>query len=107
MPGTPLFEKLKRSNRIIDYNWSHYDWYHVVFTPLKMSEERLLNGLNNSWKEFYSYGSVYKRIGLFHKKLIPNLITNLVFKHKVNEKDFYSFKTSFLSSIARKVIQYS
>jgi len=30
LPGTPLFEDFERKGRVIDHNWDHYDFRHVV-----------------------------------------------------------------------------
>jgi hypothetical protein len=44
-PGTPLFEQLDRQGRIFDKDWSHYDFNHVVFEPLRMRRETLDAGV--------------------------------------------------------------
>jgi len=40
-PGTPLFETMEREGRIVDKDWSHYDFRHVVFEPQRMSSYEL------------------------------------------------------------------
>ena len=35
-PGTPLYRTLDAQGRIFDTNWSHYDFFHVVYQPLKI-----------------------------------------------------------------------
>ncbi len=44
-PGTPLFEEMDRQGRILDRDWSHYDFGHIVFEPKHMSREALDNGV--------------------------------------------------------------
>jgi radical SAM superfamily enzyme YgiQ (UPF0313 family) len=44
-PGTPYFAQLEEEERIIDYNWAHYDWDHVVMQPQGMSAEELATGV--------------------------------------------------------------
>jgi radical SAM superfamily enzyme YgiQ (UPF0313 family) len=61
MPGTPLYERLKKENRIIDNDWSNYDCKHLVFIPGKISKEDLLRGADWIRKKFYSYPSIIKR----------------------------------------------
>jgi radical SAM superfamily enzyme YgiQ (UPF0313 family) len=60
-PGTPIHERLKRENRIIETNWSMYDAQHVVFRPKLMSPEELEEGLYWTWNQCYTYGSIFKR----------------------------------------------
>lgn len=40
-PGTRLYERMKSENRIIDKDWTHYDFGHVVFKPNRLTPERL------------------------------------------------------------------
>lgn len=54
-PGTPVFEKLKASNRLLHQEWQYYDGQHVVFKPKNMKAEELQEGIINSYKAFYSY----------------------------------------------------
>lgn len=61
-PGTPLFQTFKEQNRIFDYNWSHYDAAHVVFTPKNLSPEELQYGQYWAMKEFYSSKNIVKRL---------------------------------------------
>ncbi len=82
-PKTPLFDKLEAKGRIFDRNWSHYNTTHAVFVPEKMTPERLEEGVNYLWEEFYGrMNYVEERLGAngdvesIHKKLlssIPNL----------------------------------
>ena len=60
-PGTPLFKNLESSNRILTTDWSLYDGQHVVFEPLRMSRQDLIDGHEEIWKEVYSYKSIFKR----------------------------------------------
>ncbi len=50
-PGTRLFEMYNSQNRIIDKNWDHYDYFHVVFKPTKMTPEQLKTGHQNLMKK--------------------------------------------------------
>lgn len=40
-PGTPLYDSLKKADRIIDHNWDHYDLQHVVIKPWDQEPEQL------------------------------------------------------------------
>jgi radical SAM superfamily enzyme YgiQ (UPF0313 family) len=61
-PGTKLFDKLTAENRIIDKDWSHYDFFHVVFQPKLMDISTLDSGTAWVQKEFYSYRNIARRI---------------------------------------------
>jgi len=62
LPGTPLFEKFKKEGRILTYNWEKYDCVHCVFIPKKLKVEKLQEGLNWCYKNFYNFPSVFKKI---------------------------------------------
>jgi radical SAM superfamily enzyme YgiQ (UPF0313 family) len=61
-PGTPIHEKLKQENRVIETNWSMYDAQHVVFRPKLMSPEELQEGLFWAWNQCYNASSIIKRL---------------------------------------------
>jgi radical SAM superfamily enzyme YgiQ (UPF0313 family) len=61
-PGTPLFIELDHQGRILDKNWSHYDFNHVVFEPLHMSREMLDKGVAWVLREFHTRRRVIRRI---------------------------------------------
>lgn len=63
LPGTPLFNKMKKEKRILTYDWSKYSQTEVVFQPKNMAPEELLNGTRKVAKDFYSYRKMIKRIG--------------------------------------------
>ncbi|MCU0643958.1 MAG: B12-binding domain-containing radical SAM protein [bacterium] len=47
LPGTPFYHRIKQEGRIFDHDWSHYDYYHVVFEPKQMTAEELYSLLKN------------------------------------------------------------
>ena len=60
-PGTPLFERLDRENRIITKDWSKYNQVEVVFQPKNMTPEELYEGSRQVAKEFYTNYNLIKR----------------------------------------------
>jgi len=62
-PGTELFESLSRQGRITDSDWSHYDGQHVVYRPVGLGVDALLDGLKKAYRQVYSYGAILRRIG--------------------------------------------
>lgn len=77
-PGTPLFNRLDKEGRIFDKNWSHYDFFHVVYRPKHMDVETLDKGLAWLQKHFYSYGSILQRITKSFNYLAPEIISKVV-----------------------------
>jgi radical SAM superfamily enzyme YgiQ (UPF0313 family) len=61
-PGTPLFETMEREGRIVDRDWSHYDFRHVVFDPKGMSPHALQGGHDWILANFYSSSRVFYRV---------------------------------------------
>ena len=60
-PGTKLFKDMEEGGRILHYNWDKYDTRHAVYKPLLMSPKELEKGYWWSYKEFYSYKSIFQR----------------------------------------------
>ena len=67
-PGTPLFERLKKENRILTYDWSKYtEAGNVVFQPKNMTPEALLEGHKKITNELKSLRSCMNRVIKFKK----------------------------------------
>jgi hypothetical protein len=49
------------ASRIIDRDWSHYDFHHVVFEPRAMSPAELQDGHDWVTREFYRPGRIARR----------------------------------------------
>lgn len=60
-PGTPLFDAMDKEGRIVDKDWGHYDFRHVVFEPSKMSRKDLKAGHDWVLSQFYSRRSIARR----------------------------------------------
>ncbi|MBW1812492.1 MAG: B12-binding domain-containing radical SAM protein [Deltaproteobacteria bacterium] len=61
-PGTPLFEKMEKENRIIHKDWSKYDMSHTVFHPKNMTVEELQQGYAWALKYLASPTSIFSRL---------------------------------------------
>ena len=55
-PGTPLFQKLQRENRILTYDWSLYDVMHCVYKPNNLSPKRLEELYSKALWKVYANG---------------------------------------------------
>ena len=53
-PGTRLYHRLGRENRILSRDWSLYDTSHVVIQPKKLSVDRLQEGYLNTFREAFA-----------------------------------------------------
>lgn len=60
LPGTALFKEME--TRIVDTNWEHYDYRHVVFEPRHMTRTELQAGADSFIASFYAVGRIAKRI---------------------------------------------
>ena len=49
-PNSRLFEQLEAAGRILDYDWSRYDYHHLVYRPLRMTPAQLIDGFNALYK---------------------------------------------------------
>jgi hypothetical protein len=81
LPGTTLFAQMR--DRIVDHDWSHYDYKWAVFEPARMSRTDLMAGLEWINKRFYSPARILGRLarwltmpsglGHFHIPLLLNV----------------------------------
>jgi radical SAM superfamily enzyme YgiQ (UPF0313 family) len=60
-PGTPLFAEMDQQGRILDRDWRHYDFGHVVYEPRHMSRETLDQGVAWVQSQFYGRRSIARR----------------------------------------------
>lgn len=92
LPGTRLYEKLEKEDRIINRNWSNYDLAHVVFQPKLMTSQELKQGFDWAYQRIYSLSSIFKRLtslsrGRRWKYLLPVLILNLGYRRTFKGKE--------------------
>ena len=59
LPGTGMYEDMKE--RIIDENFEHYDYRHVVFRPKRMRPEQLQAGADWVIRKYYTPWRILKR----------------------------------------------
>jgi len=77
-PGTPLFDQMDKEERILDRDWSHYDFGHVVFEPAHMRMEELDNGVAWVQKHFYGRRQIARRAWRSLRYLDSDLILRAV-----------------------------
>ncbi len=78
-PGTAFGKYMDDTGRIITKDWSQYG-YNLVFEPKQMSRETLQKAHDQSWYEFYSIPSIWRRLGLAHRHLWMFWKANLYYR---------------------------
>jgi len=87
LPGTPIFEDLKKEGRLLHTDWSKYDAHHVVFEPKLMTALELQSETVKSMAKFYSWSTIirnllqrelfYTFIGLYGKITIKKSFSHI------------------------------
>ena len=92
LPGTKLFGKWRDDGRLLyePWNdvrhWAKFNLFEVVIRPRQMSPERLAEGLQWAYRQFYSASSLARRFGahIFRQSPRDTLVTwtlNWGFRH--------------------------
>lgn len=84
-PGTKVRERLLAEDRILSSDWRNYDMEHVNFRPKGMTAEELQAGYDWLMGHFYSFGSMWKRLG-FHRSLAAFGPMNFGFRSALRRK---------------------
>ncbi|SHK68900.1 B12-binding domain-containing radical SAM protein [Desulforamulus aeronauticus] len=81
LPGTPIYEELKRKGRLLSDDWSHYNGKtSVAFKPNHMTPEELFEGYMWFRKNFYSLRSILRRLTVSKTNVFHNLLMNLGYR---------------------------
>lgn len=103
-PGTPLFQKLERENRLLHKDWSQYDGQHCVFQPKDMTPRELELGTERAWKQAYSLRGCYTRLRRTAAPIPIALITNFTYRHYAHNLDkFYTCDWGLARSMAPRI----
>jgi radical SAM superfamily enzyme YgiQ (UPF0313 family) len=60
-PGTSLFRRLDKEDRILSYDWSDYDTMKVVIRPKLMSPVELFEGFRWAYRETFKLRNIFER----------------------------------------------
>jgi radical SAM superfamily enzyme YgiQ (UPF0313 family) len=60
-PGTVLYDEFERAGRIVDRDWSHYDFRHTVIMPIRMTRQQLQEGADWLYRQFYRLDRIMMR----------------------------------------------
>lgn len=61
-PGTRLYNRLAREDRLLSRDWSLYDANHVVFRPKQFTPDELLAHYHRAFSELYSISGIFRRL---------------------------------------------
>jgi radical SAM superfamily enzyme YgiQ (UPF0313 family) len=61
-PGTPFHAQMLAAGRILDDDWSHYDYGSLLVQPTGMTASELRGGFDRTYRAFYSLGSIARRM---------------------------------------------
>jgi len=65
LPGTPVFDELKSSGRLIHTEWNKYDAHHAVFEPKLMTAFELHVETLKAMSKFYSWPAIFRNLWQF------------------------------------------
>ncbi len=80
LPGTDLYEEMKRAGRILDTDWSRYDASRVVYQPLHFTPQELSDEFWEMYLELYSWPRVFRHTVRFlrsRRKPLSQLLVDL------------------------------
>jgi radical SAM superfamily enzyme YgiQ (UPF0313 family) len=89
LPGTSVFNRLKKENRIITEDWNFYDTEQVVYRPKQMSPEKLEEGCKWAFYQTYKYSSIFTRIMRRGSPWLYSILGNIGFR-RVGYTYYYS-----------------
>ncbi|MCD6309477.1 MAG: B12-binding domain-containing radical SAM protein [Candidatus Eremiobacteraeota bacterium] len=69
IPGTQLYDELKKEGRITSEDWDRYTWYHVNYKPMKISPKELRDGIMWIFNKFNTPERIRKRKEFFNSVL--------------------------------------
>jgi radical SAM superfamily enzyme YgiQ (UPF0313 family) len=62
-PGTALYDRMLREERIVTSDWELYDTRHVVYRPARMTADALSAGYWHAYEEFYNWKNIFQAAG--------------------------------------------
>lgn len=86
-PGTAIYNRLMKENRIFNFDWTKYDAGNAVFKPLKMTADKLKEEVDRLWRDFYRFDEVVLRVLRLGRRiplqLLPLLLINFSFRKEI------------------------
>jgi len=91
LPGTKVFREFVEQKRVFNFDWTEYTYGGVVMHPKQITARELAEAFLRSWRKFYSFRGILKRLGwnIFgRQKLllwVINLGINRVLRYGLNK----------------------
>jgi radical SAM superfamily enzyme YgiQ (UPF0313 family) len=91
LPGTKVFRELVEQNRVFNFDWREFTYGGVVMHPKQMTAHELAEAFLRSWKKFYSFRGILKRLGwnIFSRQKfllwVINVGVNRVLRYALNK----------------------
>jgi radical SAM superfamily enzyme YgiQ (UPF0313 family) len=83
-PGTPLFDRLEKEDRIVTKDWDKYNFENVVFEPKHMTRDELLENTRELYKKWHSWSPSVRRmigsLGFGFRPFVETVQQNLYMK---------------------------
>lgn len=76
-PGTKLYNRMLKDNRILTKNWDLYDTRHVVYKPNILSKQEIETGYQWAYKEFYKWNNIVK--ASFNHDSMQHILKHLLY----------------------------
>lgn len=79
-PHSPIHDQMKKDGRILHNNWIEYTADKVVFRPLKMTPDELLEMFYYAWDVFYADSGYELKMGQLFQRVIMREIADNTYK---------------------------
>ena len=84
-PGTKLYEKMIKDDRITDSDWSKYHTGEVIFKPAKMTARELQEGYWRIFHKTYDMRNMLRRSLRSPRNLVSRIGVNLGYRNKARK----------------------
>jgi len=82
-PGTAIYDRFLAEGRLLDCSWDQYNGATVCYRPERMTVDELRHAQMAAFREFYSFGSAFSRLGVYPFKK-NSWLTNLAIQKGLN-----------------------
>jgi radical SAM superfamily enzyme YgiQ (UPF0313 family) len=90
-PGTRLYDRMEKDQRILEREWSKYHTSEVVFRPVGMTVEELQDGYNWIFRQTYTIPNILKRVFRSWRGIPYRVAVNLSYRKKALQTPVVSF----------------
>lgn len=92
-PGTPVYSRMEKEGRILSRNWALYDAQHVVYKPMNMTPDQVVEGQLWAWEQTYKMSSILHRVIRKNTNPLIGMVSNLGYKYYGSRLGKYDEKT--------------